>query len=890
MGDLNSKDSSAHLQYIQVLETTIGGFCKRCSPPVGLPLDRLQLASIAPWAKIYGFDLHLVRVVSTKSRIIHSYYASGLSRYLIRCANDSYDDFMDEFDDADDFDANDIEMPDDNPRDDGEGEKYIDFASVIALDGFPMRFSGSIFRSQDDYEGSIFLNGEPEAGEREAHVTPLSVDVNSLIVTHTRTAILITVAEDTKARIVAGDCIDFARKALATSHSKSPTKKENRLAAILLERSTSDTWGCNKSFTALRNAAERWSNVTLFVQICKGCPNGRFISTLEVDGLVSAYIKFGWNQVKLIYAEHIPKESSRTLRAQATARLLEAAKFKKDSVAVCWFEKERQLMLDGVQNLDRYQRQLTLVVSWIRKSKAANCFRKLSISRFVSRLNASEPRPSLKYWASLFDHLHSNGGQMPAAKSAGLMKTIQATISNEARTASPFPCSTDWRGECAAVDPVFSLIEIAVRFQAFDSLAIIFSSMQRSKEQHTSQHPRAPASEYYKALALKLGPLISGQHALGKHFVPFFDQALGILLPTTEDSPELFKAIIEYSAKPLQTAKLVCAPDRVNELVKSKIKYGCLRSFAEFFAFSPRLRQDASSETLSALQNLTERCFIGMVSSMDSKSEPFRYRSPESIALDNIRFAFDARMSHLGVLVLTHLLKSPKASKPTFVSSVLAGVLRALPALLAEHKLSIAEEPYRGFAVETMMKFVRLALGPKPVASVSLDDLKAIGCGCQFCRRHLVKFFGGVWCVENVQEKQTTRTHLEKQLVEAKAAQWGVTWETIRVGRPHSLQIKKPEGLAAAGKWIESQKAATALLGVFGDVEQQTSILGPDFAWVTGVIAGTSSPERPPLAVKNTDGKVGTKRTSDAAKGAAPKSPGFRDSESNERSIPYLLG
>ncbi|KAJ6512166.1 hypothetical protein C8R47DRAFT_1064789 [Mycena vitilis] len=533
---------------------------------------------------MYGFDLHLVRVVSTKSRIIQSYYASGLSRYL--------------------------------------------------------------------------------AGE----------------LTH-----------NTKARIVAGDCIDFARKALATSHSKSPTKKENRLAAILLERSASDTWGRNKSFAALRNAAERWNNVPLFAQGCPESADGNFVYFRRwVDGLVSAYIKFGWNQICGAYTERVQLHASRTGNS-ATAR-----RVKKDSVTVGWFETERQVILDGVQNLDRSDE-----VSWVADLIPTTTDPGRFLELFVSRLNASEPRPSLKNWASLFDHLHSDGGQMPTAKSAGLVKTIQATDSNEARTASSFPCSKDWRGECAAVDPVFFFIEIAVRFQAFDSLAIIFSSVQRFKEQHTSQHPRAPASEYYKALALKLGRLINRQPALGKYFVPFFDQALEILLPTTEDSPGLFKAIIEHSAKPLQTANLVCAPDRVNELVKSK-KYGFLQSFAEFFVFSPCLRQDGSRETLSALQKLTERCLSAWYPAWT-----------QSIALDNIRFAFDARRPHLGVLVLDHLQKSPEASEPTFVSSALAGVLRALPALLAEHKLSITEEPYRGFAVETMTKFVRLVLGPK---------------------------------------------------------------------------------------------------------------------------------------------------------------------------------
>ena len=60
------------------------------------------------------------------------------------------------------------------------------------------------------------------------------------------------------------------------------------------------------------------------------------------------------------YTEHIPKESRCELRAQAVAQLLEVARARNDTLAVGWLDKERGVMLDGIQNLVR-----PVEVSWV---------------------------------------------------------------------------------------------------------------------------------------------------------------------------------------------------------------------------------------------------------------------------------------------------------------------------------------------------------------------------------------------------------------------------------------------------------------------------------------------------------------------------------------------
>jgi len=142
-----------------------------------------------------------------------------------------------------------------------------------------------------------------------------------------------------------------------------------------------------------------------------------------------------------------------------------------------------------------------------------------------------------------------------------------------------------------------------------------------------------------------------------------------------------------------------------------------------------------------------------MVYTLDTKSATYSFRCPSTTALNDIRFALDARIPKSAGLLLAHLLKSPDTADPEFILSVLAGVVRGLPDILAAHKLSIAKQPYRAFAVETMRRFIGCVLGLKPVASVSLDDLKTIGCGCYQCVRYFVWFFGSPQQIEYVSEK-----------------------------------------------------------------------------------------------------------------------------------------
>ncbi len=61
------------------------------------------------------------------------------------------------------------------------------------------------------------------------------------------------------------------------------------------------------------------------------------------------------------------------------------------------------------------------------------------------------------------------------------------------------------------------------------------------------------------------------------------------------------------------------------------------------------------------------------------------------------------------------------------------------------------------------------------------------------------------------------------------------------------LQIVKPPRMIAVGKWAGAQTRGYAFLALLGDEEQPRRILGTDYTWVTGTIAGTAIPPALPL-------------------------------------------
>ena len=110
-----------------------------------------------------------------------------------------------------------------------------------------------------------------------------------------------------------------------------------------------------------------------------------------------------------------------------------------------------------------------------------------------------------------------------------------------------------------------------------------------------------------------------------------------------------------------------------------------------------------------------------------------------------------------------------------------------LAAMLKERKLSLCVEPFRTLIADSTWLYLR-SRGNKPSEQVSPALLSRFGCGCEYCVR-MKSFLLSGREREEFREVQAHRTHLEKQLVQARADTWGLQWQTLKTGSPHQLVV-----------------------------------------------------------------------------------------------------
>lgn len=234
-------------------------------------------------------------------------------------------------------------------------------------------------------------------------------------------------------------------------------------------------------------------------------------------------------------------------------------------------------------------------------------------------------------------------------------------------------------------------------------------------------------------------------------------------------------------------------PERIKEMA---LRPASLKSLSEYVATT--LRPMAMTEdSKAALGRILAFCLQGILNSFSLQSlettsssyTSYGYgRDIQTVSgVELLKLCFTLGLPTFAERVLGKFLTIPKSNEPKYIKLGLVTFLRTLPAIVEPYKKSLTVAPFSIFAGEVVKKFVRHILGAKPNATVGVQELRTVGCGCMECNRWLVPFLVGKDVQTSVREKQKVRTHLETRL--SKARGWGVTWTTIRVGSPHTLQV-----------------------------------------------------------------------------------------------------
>lgn len=207
-------------------------------------------------------------------------------------------------------------------------------------------------------------------------------------------------------------------------------------------------------------------------------------------------------------------------------------------------------------------------------------------------------------------------------------------------------------------------------------------------------------------------------------------------------------------------------------------------------------------------------------------------------------FDFDAQSLAPSLLdkLLVHVSSSTDATHSTGIERVLVPIIPRIKEFLLRHGQGLSTEPYQSFTAKVLNDFVKIVLGPRPPETVSLAEIKAVGCGCGNCRL-LTSFFFGVESVLRIQEKASVRKHLEQQLEATR--RWGVQWKSMNWTSPETIQVTKPMSLEVTIDWTKKQERGLKFMQSVGTAAELSVILGSDFTFVANALG-----LRTPLSVK----------------------------------------
>lgn len=185
--------------------------------------------------------------------------------------------------------------------------------------------------------------------------------------------------------------------------------------------------------------------------------------------------------------------------------------------------------------------------------------------------------------------------------------------------------------------------------------------------------------------------------------------------------------------------------------------------------------------------------------------------------------------------LIIDILKNTGTSPEKFVQ-IYKPLIPPLRILLHSKNLDIYAPPFVDLFQILIGSYLRVVLGEKG-QHLNLR-LRKIGCGCQDCQP-LDKFI-----LDPKTEKTTfrlvqkRRLHLEAQLSKASDI---CSYETIKSGNPHGVQVTKLTKVVQASKWESRQKEAKTFLSTIGTDEVIKKIMGVRYSDVIAAINGTVS-------------------------------------------------
>ncbi|KAJ7598881.1 hypothetical protein C8J56DRAFT_1157949 [Mycena floridula] len=788
--------------------------------------DKHVLTHLLPLARELKFNLHLVHVVLSSSGSIdrdpddrYSYRRYG------RCGWDEDED--------DDFDEADYSLEDAN-----ETTNELSVRQIFDLNGMPKQIPDL------DLDIDDILT---DLREQEEDSCDYDKDYDSVTITKKWTGTLILISPKSKLHETIGDVFDFASKTLEASHSTTPSSQESKLVDALVEccaqRKTTATEGSLKRAAGvLRECADRWNNVDLFIRSVYACGVNANLALLSSAGFVSAYQAFPWDRLEGFFSDAINNGNSNLLRFELINELAQAAHG--DATVEQWCKERRDCVLRSLRPVDAKQLD----------------------SLFIT-LKDTEPLffhdvilPQLKvqpydqtFWVALVKKLSDPS---TACYHSNLEDLLQYII----QKAPAFPMTAQPSGypyHYARKDTgaIMNLLNICIDAKKIQLCSVIFNKMATASPVPNPSPTSPKPLEFYTALIPLINQLLQSKIELNPYlhiFGPFYDKAIALMLEAGNLDKAILSIALKRSPAALTLLKDFLTPVRVQQYAKSTI----LRSLAET-VFELRLNLfDELSQRL--YYHIMGTAVQGVITGHDFKARPSPYHIYHSNnstppLLDLIQFTFRVGVGPVFLeVILRRVLSCVTAAEyPAHLTNVLIPLLTPLKTFLVQNKLDWTVEPYASFFRNVVASFSRTFLNQALSSSAAVpDSLQRIGCSgsCLHCP-DLKQFFLSEKKTVQFRFHQNIRSHIEQQLRIAGASASGVQTTTIRTGSPHTLVVTKPDNMTAHGALLANREKGKRLVASLGDAATQMKILREDYQWIHGTTLGTCLPPSQNVAV-----------------------------------------
>ncbi|KAJ7210530.1 hypothetical protein GGX14DRAFT_451009 [Mycena pura] len=779
--------------------------------------DAHLITHLIPLVEELGLHLHFahISVEVTASASVEEYDYDGYGP-------DPYDD-IGEADFCFDIDAEVEDTCDELP---------VTVVQVVDLEGMPLKALGVNFSLDDLIDGSSLTAHDPAEGDSHFERD------EDAFVSYRRTVLLISKSVKGFSPNI-GEIYDYAVSVLRDSESPTPIARELTLVDGLLQLAETDQYNTEQVRAVaplLAKCADRWKNLPTLLRTLKACRVDRRMDLLGVENLITIYQVFGWDALKDFFGEALQNDETNTTRQAFLTALSGIANKEGSTVVIQWCAVEQDVLLRRLRAVDVDQ------IGWLVELATA---RGGEFLRDVIFPQLKAQTLDKTFWITLTNQLQN----IAAWPSELVAELVSFCISRAVDALPVFPTAPSSqpysRRPEADIDSIMEVIRICVETKNNQYCARISERMRQTASATPDITPHLSAWMFYLRLVPVLDTYLGSQETPSE-FKPFFADAVEFMLRAGKNTDS------KCSMSPANLIVINMAIRRaggmsfLNERLTAE--WWTARTSADLQELVRSIRKiflppSGESTTdpqgldiISALVDITIRAFD--VSALIPRAPTLSYTVVINDILNLINFCFEFNTPNKCQGFLLTLLEPPAGlTLPQHVDKVLVPLLQnpALKTLFAVQHLDYGTDPFKFFSVATVKTYANTMMVLKPHELVAAAELEGVGCRgvCAECAS-LKAFFRGDSPLIDFSRAQKTRYHLESHL--HSTSPWGVTWETLKLGSPHTLRIKKPAWMSA-DTLARSTQRGMALLAEFGDAEAQRRFLGADFDWILAKIS-----------------------------------------------------